>query len=191
MISSIKGDISKILKDSIIIENSIGMGYEVNCNDKTIGNLIEGQSVKMLIHTHITQDDIKLFGFLDDRDLNLFKMLIPVSGVGPRMALSILEVSPEDFALAIVENNVTNLTKIKGIGKKTAERLIVELKANIKSFASDISSKGDISVLEEAKYALLSLGFNASSVELALEECSETKTVEDLIKLALIKLHNK
>lgn len=191
MIYSVKGEVFRILKDSIVIENSVGIGYEIICNNKTLSQIKEGDNIRIITYTHIIQDDMKLFGFLNERELNLFKMLITVNGVGCRVAQSILEVEPNIFINAIVNDDAKSLTKIKGIGLKTAQRIIVELKNTIKTISVEDDNKIDISEnIIDAKYALLALGYDVKNVDSVMEGINQSASTDEIIKEALALLNN-
>ena len=191
MIYSVKGEVFRILKDSIVIENSVGIGYEIICNNKTLSQIKEGDNIRIITYTHIIQDDMKLFGFLNERELNLFKMLITVNGVGCRVAQSILEVEPNIFINAIVNDDAKSLTKIKGIGLKTAQRIIVELKNTIKTISVEDDNKMDISEnIIDAKYALLALGYDVKNVDSVMEGINQSASTDEIIKEALALLNN-
>lgn len=191
MIYSVKGEVFRILKDSIVIENSVGIGYEIICNNKTLSQIKEGDNIRIITYTHIIQDDMKLFGFLNERELNLFKMLITVNGVGCRVAQSILEVEPNIFINAIVNDDAKSLTKIKGIGLKTAQRIIVELKNTIKTIFVEDDNKMDISEnIIDAKYALLALGYDVKNVDSVMEGINQSASTDEIIKEALALLNN-
>lgn len=191
MIYSVKGEVFRILKDSIVIENSVGIGYEIICNNKTLSQIKEGDNVRIITYTHIIQDDMKLFGFLNERELNLFKMLITVNGVGCRVAQSILEVEPNIFINAVINDDAKSLTKIKGVGLKTAQRIIVELKNTIKSISMEDDNQVGISEnIIDAKYALLALGYNIKNIDTVMECINQTASTDEIIKEALVLLNN-
>lgn len=189
MIYFINGQVYKILKDSVIIENNAGIGYEVICNNNTLSKLKENENIRMTTYTHIIQDDIKLFGFSDERELKMFKMLITVNGVGCKMALSMLEVDPNLFINAILSDDAKGLTKIKGVGLKTAQRIIIELKNSVKSLEFENNTSVDDESIQEAKYALLALGYSKKEIDSAMESVDNSKDTESIIKELLVKLN--
>lgn len=186
MIYSIKGYIDKILDDSVVIESKDGIGYEVFCNKKTLAQLKEEEFVKLITYTHLTQDNIALFGFSDQRELSLFKKLIGVNGVGCKMAISILELESESLVEAILNDDVKVFTKIKGVGAKTAQRIILELKGKVKTL--EFSSEKN-EAIEDAKYALAALGYSVRDIESALDNINTSMPVESIIKCALVNLN--
>ena len=186
MIYSIKGYVDSVLDESVIIESKSGMGFEIICNKKILSQLKEEEFVKLITYTHLTQDNISLFGFLDQRELSLFKKLISVNGVGCKMAVSILEVESESLVEAILNNDFKVLTKIKGVGSKTAQRIILELKGKVEKLEFSVEKNEDI---EDAKYALAALGYKAKDIESVLENINESMSLESIIKHALSKLN--
>ena len=190
MIYSVKGEVFRKLKDSIVVENSVGIGYEIICNNKTLSQLTEGENRRIITYTHIMQDDMKLFGFLDERELNLFKMLISVNGVGCKLAQTILEVDPNIFLNAIINEDAKSLTKIKGVGLKTAQRIIIELKNTAKLNYSNTEATMPNECVNDAKYALLALGYSNSDIETILGDLDSCESTEEAIKKALVALNS-
>ena len=194
MISYVKGTLVEKTPARIVVE-SAGVGYEILVPLSSFDVIGEvGSQVKIYTYFHVREDSHTLFGFATPEERKLFQMLISVSGIGPRSALTILSgVSVEDFCEAIVTEQVDFLTAISGIGKKTAQRLIVELKNRI----SDVRVRVEVgarkpgmqSMISEAVQALVSLGFPRASARKAVEKCiSEADReldVEELIRGAL------
>lgn len=194
MIAYIKGSLEMKLNDSVIVETG-GVGYKIfmpqNAIDKC-GNL--GDIVKIHTHYHVREDNISLYGFLTSEELRMFELLIGVSGIGAKSALTILaNVEPHQFALAVITNNDERLTKIPGIGKKTAARMVLELKDKMKIELEDqeVNSKVEESIsidenVNEAMSALQVLGYNRKEIEKAFEkEKLSNLTVEDIIRKGL------
>ena len=186
MIYCIKGYVDSILDDSVVIESKDGIGFEVICNKKTLSQLKEEEFVKLITYTHLTQDNVSLFGFLEQRELSLFKKLIGVNGVGCKMAISILELESESLVEAILKDDFKVLTKIKGVGSKTAQRIILELKGKVKML--EFSGKKN-EAIEDAKYALAALGYNVRDIESVLDNINKSMSVECIIKYALAELN--
>lgn len=195
MIAYLKGEISYKSPTYLIIETG-GVGYHVNISLNSYGQIQALEKVQMLIHTHITDDAHTLYGFVDEAERSLFKHLISVSGVGPNSARVILSgMSPEETRSAIIGDNVAAFQRIKGIGPKTAKRVILDLKDKIiRDSGADnvlVHVKGN-TTREEALSALVALGFNTAQVQKALNRVKPenlgTGTVEELIKLALKQL---
>lgn len=179
MIGSIKGKI--ILKrEKFIILETAGVGYKINVSPDTLSRLAprkiseqNEREVSFWIHTHVREDALDLYGFLDYPELEFFEMLISVSGIGPKGALAILGItSIETLSKAIGTGDTSYLTKISGIGKKTAEKIVIELRDKIadkiKNETGGNSLKGELDVLE----ALKSLGYSQSEAREALKKVS-------------------
>ena len=192
MFAYIKGSLEIKSTNYIVIEAG-GIGYKIYMSPKSIGTIGNvGENVKVHTHYHVREDDISLYGFNTEEELRMFEILISVSGVGVKSALTMLsDISPASFAMAVINDDVTRLTKVPGVGKKTAQRLILELKDKLKS--EDISgeeiSKTDIKedkIDNDAIIALKVLGYNKKEIEQALEKIDiRDLTVEDTIKTAL------
>ncbi len=187
-----------IKKAPQILIDCNGVGYEVDVSMSTFYQLPEeGDKVAIWTHLLIKDDQHALVGFHTDQERQLFRQLIRVNGVGPKMALTILSgISEADFILCIQSGDVATLTRLPGVGKKTAERLIVEMKDKIGGFAATpdslapgipVSSHRG-SAVEEAVEALLALGYRPTDASKMITRASETvtdNTAENLIKQAL------
>ena len=194
MYQYIKGSIEGKANNYVVIE-AYGVGYKIfmpqNAIDKC-GNL--GDIVKIHTYYYVREDNISLYGFLTAEELRMFELLIGVSGIGAKSALTILaNVEPHQFALAVITNNDERLTKIPGIGKKTAARMILELKDKMKIEleGQEVVEKAEEALntnenISEAISALLVLGYNRKEVEKAFEkENLENLSVEDIIRKGL------
>ena len=179
-----------------------GVGYRCLTTSTTLANLPPvGEEVKLYTHLSIRENDIDLFGFGDKRELSCFKMLISVSGIGPKMGLSILStLSPDKVALAIAAGDYKMFTNCQGVGKKTAERILLELRDKIANDDLVGAAKGSDSGLlaisqkeniNEAMNALLVLGYSRGEAATALSGQDESLPVEDLIRQALRALAAK
>jgi Holliday junction DNA helicase RuvA len=193
MIEYIKGNITRITPTFVIIETG-GIGYLVNISINTF-SLLEGKTdFKILIHEVIREDAHQLFGFADDGEREIFRLLISVSGVGANTARMMLSsLSPGEIEKAIASSDVHVLQGVKGIGLKTAQRIIVDLKDKIGKHAGsgEIFSFTDNTNREEALSALVMLGFAKSAVVKVLDKIireEKSLTVEDMIKRALKNL---
>jgi Holliday junction DNA helicase RuvA len=193
MIDYIKGTIIKITPAFLTIESG-GIGYFVNISLTTYVKLDGKEEYKVLVHEVIREDAHQLFGFADQEEREIFRLLISVSGVGAataRMMLSSL--SPEEIQKAIIGSEVNLLKSVKGIGLKTAQRIIVDLKDKLgkPSETSEIFAFSDNTKREEALSALVMLGFAKSAVAKVLDRILKDErnlSVEDLIKRALKNL---
>jgi holliday junction DNA helicase RuvA len=193
MIEYIKGNITQITPTFVIVETS-GIGYFINISLTTFSNLENKSDVRILIHEVIREDTHQLFGFSEKGEREIFRHLISVSGVGANTARMMLSsLSPSEIEKAIVGSDVNILQSVKGIGLKTAQRIIVDLKEKLGKQASggEIFAISDNTNREEALSALVMLGFARSAVVKVLEKIMREEknlTVEDLIKRALKNL---
>lgn len=192
MIGHLTGKIITI-KPTLILLDVNGVGYEIRISINTFERISGKESISLFIYTNVKEDSITLFGFYSEVEKDMFELLITINGVGPKSALSLLSgISTDDLKQAIVTNNVERMIAVPGIGRKTAERLILELKNKVR----DIKDEGIIStkpsLQKEAVIALTTLGYNYSSSEKAvnkilseLPDCS----LEELIKRSLKELN--
>lgn len=201
MISYIKGNLADIEKDSIVIDVA-GIGWHVFVPGQVIDRLpLVGKPVKIYTWLQVREDAMTLFGFLTKDDLNIFKMLLGVSGVGPKNALAILSVmTTDDLRFAILADDAKTISKTPGIGTKTAQRLILELKDKVSfedafeqkmAHAKEADVQSDASgVKAEAVMALTALGYSSSEAFKALDgiEITQDMEVEQLLKQALKKM---
>lgn len=199
MIGSIKGQIT-FKNDKFIIVETGGVGYKISVSPDTLSRLDahrlhSGQNdsiVSFWIHTHVREDILDLYGFLDIKELEFFEMLINVSGIGPKGALGILGIaSIETLQRAISTGDIAYLTKISGIGKKTAEKIIIELRDKMQN--KNTEEKGGSSLRDEldALEALKSLGYSQNEAREALKEVSPEANTNTKIREALKILANK
>ena len=195
MIGSIKGSVSYLGPDFCLLETAGGVGYRVFMPAALLAQLALGAQVKVHTHTAVREDAILLYGFLSQEYYNLFELLLGVSGVGPKMALGILSaIKPEAFYLAVQSRDVKTLTKLPGIGKKTAERMLLELKDKVgaangeagSDFGESIASGGSGAVAE-AMEALASLGYSNSEIMPVLKQIPDAEKLsgEEVLRQAL------
>ena len=187
MISFLKGRVEDIGRDFVEIDVN-GVGYRVFSSKTTLGRLTQGELVKLHTQMILREDSMSLFGFIHKEELYLFEKLISVSGIGPKAALSILSsMPPADFAGLIVGERIEDLMKIPGVGRKTGERLILELKDKLDIYCDESFSPEPVAdSRREALEALVSLGFEAASVRRVLAGIDEEETdTARLIKLCL------
>lgn len=171
MIAFLKGFIEEKRSDSVLLDVQ-GVGYKVEVSNETIDQLESaGSEIKLLIYHHITENDQRLFGFFSKDEKQLFEHLITVKGVGPKLGLTILSGLPAaNLISAITGGDAIALSRVPGIGKKTAERIIVELREKLKTMGSGIDREAvssNAGVLEEAVQALVALGFKPKESEQA------------------------
>ena len=187
------------LEGGLAVIDCGGVGYACATTNYTLSQLKKGAQAKLYTYLNVREDAMELFGFADQSELRSFKLLIGVSGVGPRAALSILSaVTPQQLALAVVTEDEKALTAANGIGKKTAQRVILELKdklAGEEAFAS--GAKGGVSVSaavphskkSEAQAALAVLGYGSAEINAALKDIDvDALTLEDIIRQALKRM---
>jgi Holliday junction DNA helicase RuvA len=205
MISSLHGILEKASVTELIV-NVNGVGYEVFVPLSTFDQLPpEGQKVSLFIHTNVKEDAIQLFGFAAEIEKKIFRLLVnQVTGIGPKLALNVLSaVSPGNLCSAIADGNAKALGKISGIGKKTAERIVLELRSRMKDEAfialsgqgSGKSVPESSKACEDAILALVQLGFKyenaAKTVHEAAKEMKDSdRNSENLIRTTLAKLNS-
>ena len=211
MLAYIKGKLEIKMTGYVVIDVG-GLGYKIFMSDtgiERLGNI--GETVKVHTYYRVREDDISIFGFNTQEELKMFELLISVSGVGAKTALTMLTVcEPSEFALAVISEDIKTLTTIPGIGPKSAKRIILELKDKIKKEQQieelTNASKGikqntqtnikvkqaiqDDNKIQEAIAALQVLGYNRKSIEKAFEKIENKKelSTEDLIKKGLLVL---
>ena len=193
MFAYIKGSLEQKANNFVVIDVQ-GIGYRIFMPSNSIeklGNI--GDIVKVYTHYYVREDNISLYGFSSNEELRMFELLISVSGIGAKSGVAMLsEITPSAFAIAIISNDVSTLTRIPGIGKKTAERMILELKDKLKTEAA-IEKYEDVKVaivkngkVEEAIAALQVLGYNKKEIEQVLEKLNvKDLELEEIIKQAL------
>jgi Holliday junction DNA helicase RuvA len=188
MIASLAGIIDAVSKDSLIV-NVNGIGFKIAVTTTVLSEMgITGREVKLYTHFHVREDDMSLFGFGSLDELKLFETLISVSGLGPKTGMAMLSaMSADQVAMAIASGSVEILTTIPGIGKKTADRLILELKDKVGGVM--ISSPAGKAAQENADVvsALVSLGYSVQETTRAVNALPSGKklTLENKVKLAL------
>lgn len=189
MFSYIKGTLEIKTLNYIVIDVN-GVGFKIFMSESAIQRLDEtGKNIKIFTHMQVKEDDISLYGFITNEELRMFELLISVSGVGAKSAINMLSsITPSKFALAVISNDVKTLTKIPGIGPKSAQRIILELKDKLKT--EDSITKDDIEIknsiiednkLEEAIQALKVLGYTRQEIENVIKKIDTTNlSIEDL-----------
>lgn len=198
MYAHVRGIADTVLADRVIVE-AAGVGYELFCSANTLRKLVPGQTVKLFTHFHIAQDSIALFGFYTESERAMFRKLISVSRIGPKVALNVLSVlSPEDVALAVLTDNAAAFKAVPGMGKKTVERVILELKDKVDAAddavftpaVKEVSSSAPMRA--DAIAALVALGYDGAVAGRAVAAVPDCERVEDMIKASLRELaHSK
>ena len=196
MIYSVNGTV-EVIEPNLAVIDCGGVGYACRTTANTISQLKIGETAKLLTYLAIREDAAELFGFADTAELNCFKMLISVSGVGPKAALSILSgMTPQSFALCVASGDSKTLTNAPGIGKKTAERIVLELKDKVSKQDVAAGVKGSpmpvvaaaSNTVAEAVSALMVLGYTNTEATNALSGLDPASPADELIKAGLKKL---
>ncbi|MCD7873314.1 MAG: Holliday junction branch migration protein RuvA [Clostridiales bacterium] len=197
MIYNVKGELTYTDPQFVVIECG-GIGFKCFTSLTTVKSIGKtGSSVNLFTYLSVKEDAMDLFGFSTLEELNFFKLLITVSGVGPKAAVSVLsELSPEKLAVAVASADVKAITKANGVGKKTAERIVLELKDKMSSLsgssefsaASSAASVSDDSASGEAVAALVALGFGQSDAAVAVGQMDKSLSADEMIRLGLKQL---
>ncbi len=201
MIAYIKGELSGVYTENIVMEQG-GIGYEISVPASVMPQLPPlGEKLKIYTYLYVREDAMKLYGFLTREDLEIFKLLITVSGIGPKGALGILSViTPDDLKFAILAGDVKAIAKAPGIGQKTAGKVVLELKDKLKLSevfeeslhtngrkSTEVESGENADIRNEAVQALTALGYGSTEALKAVRQVkiTEDMSVEDLLKQSL------
>lgn len=199
MIYNVSGKLT-VVGNNFAVVNCGGVGFKCNTTMNTLKSVGKiGTDVTLFTYLNVREDALELFGFSTSEELDCFKLLISVNGIGPKAAISILsELTPDKLALCIASGDFKALTKAQGVGKKIAERAVLELKDKIQGVvAMDTSVVADIgrvsavsqnSAAQEAVEALVALGFNQSEASLAVSKLDTSLTVDEMIRKGLSAL---
>lgn len=197
MYSYIKGTVEEIYLDRIVLENN-GIGYEINVSSFTAQSVQKGKDAKIFTKLIVREDDMSLCGFASRKELEMFKLLTSVSKIGPKVGLGILScATPPQLSAYILSEDIAKLSKCPGVGKKTAERIILELKDKVDKESAEFEATLFNQVptgleLDEAVEALLALGYsNVEAKEAVQKFKKDGLKTEDLIKKALTYLMTK
>lgn len=187
MISLLQGKIHDI-RGNILTLLVGGVGYQVHISAYTAGKLSSATEATLYIHTHVREETLQLFGFLELEELEMFELLISISGIGPKVGLSILAIAdPKTIRTAIVNKDPSILTSVSGVGKKTAERVIVELQNKVSEV--DIHDLDTALGDKEALEALTALGYSAGQARDVLKALPKEETdISTRIRMALQRL---
>ncbi len=198
MLSYMIGDVAEITATGIVLDHN-GIGYEITLSAGDINRIHLNTEVKIYTHLQLRENEVSLFGFLSREDLTLFRLLIGVNGIGPKGAVAILSVlSADDLRFAIAAEDDKTIAKAPGIGKKTAQRVIIDLKDKI-DFVDAVTTKAENGIAEntaggsdertEAILALNALGYSSAEALRAIHDLDTTDmTVEQIIKEGLKRL---
>ena len=192
----VSGTVAEIGPNLAVIDCG-GVGYACATTNYTISRLKKGERAKLFTYLHVREEIFELFGFSSQQELSSFKMLIGVSGVGPKAALAILSsTTPNNLALSIVTGDEKALTAAPGIGKKIAQRIILELKDKLAKEQTSFSSDGPVPIIAaggankagEASAALAVLGYGTPEIAAALKGVDMEQPLEEIIRQALKKM---
>ena len=195
MIGFLRGKVAGLKTDYCLLDVG-GVGYRVFIPNNTRCKLTLNETAMLYTYMNVYQDGITLYGFYTEEEYDVFQLLIGVSGIGPKVALGILSaITVAALCKAIQNKQATLLTKLPGIGKKSAERLILELKDKMALAASDdealsLSMEGEVAddILSEAMAALTALGYSQAEITPVLKKAAKGKSTEEIVKLALKEL---
>ena len=195
MIGYISGNLISASNGTVILETG-GVGYEIACSAQAYETVVNQGKGALYTYLNVREDGFYLYGFISPEEKSMFLKLVSVSGVGPKMGITVLSAMPlHDLAFIIASQDVKSLSKVKGVGKKTAERIILELRENISSLdlpegGKKSTAKNSVavpSVNDDAVIALMSLGFSRAESEAAVAAAMErgADTIETIITIAL------
>lgn len=193
MYAYIRGAVDEVLLDRAVVE-AAGVGYELLCSGMTLKKLLPGDTAKLYTHLHLAEGVMALYGFYEPEERDMFRRLISVTRVGPKLALAVLtHLTPSDVRAAILTDNAAAFDRVPGMGKKSAQRVLLELREHV---GADMLSAGSApakspdgqDIRAEAVAALVSLGYDGLSASRAVTAVPAASGVEDLITKALRQL---
>ena len=188
MIGYLRGNLISVKPTQILLDVN-GVGYLINISISTFENISDKKSVSLNIYTSVKEDSITLFGFFNETEKEMFELLISVNGIGPKLALSILSgIQVDELKAAIEAGNVSRLVAIPGVGRKTAERVVLELRSKVDKIKEGEEKGASYNIKQEAVSALTTLGYNYKQAESAVRDILNTSkdiSLEELIKRAL------
>ncbi|MBE7091725.1 MAG: Holliday junction branch migration protein RuvA [Clostridiales bacterium] len=197
MYAFISGTVEEIDLSGVVINNN-GIGYYIQCPTTVLNSVSIGENAKIYTYQHVREDAIILYGFINKEDRTMFLRLISVSGIGPKIAIQVLSaLSASELAIILVGGDASMLTKVPGIGKKTAQRLILELREKVDNdelvnTSVNKATTVNSTMISDAIYALNALGYTsqeaAKAVEMVASECKDT---ESIIKAVLKNLDRR
>jgi Holliday junction DNA helicase RuvA len=192
VIGYLQGNLISSTPETVLLDVN-GVGYEVHVSLSTLQEIERhaGERLRLFIHTHLREDEIALFGFWTEREKQLFLHLVGVSGIGPRLARAVLSgMAPDDLIAALAAGDLGRLSSIPGIGKKTAERMILELREKVRGLAGSVPDR-PAPADQDVVSALVNLGYKASQAERAVAEVRREKPdapFNDLLRASLNRL---
>ncbi|HHX58523.1 MAG TPA: Holliday junction branch migration protein RuvA [Candidatus Moranbacteria bacterium] len=187
MIRKLTGKLDSVGQGYVVLEVG-GIGYRVFATEVTVGRLAKlfsEEEAVLFIYTHVREDQLALYGFETKEELDLFELLISISGVGPKAAINILTIAtPSIIKNAVLKNDISPLTKVSGIGKKTAERIVLELQNKVEQISPEKQQEAESG--QEVIEALMAMGYSAAEAREAIKQIpSSIKDESERIKLAL------
>lgn len=190
MLAKIKGTI-EYLKDNYAVVDVGGLGYKIFLSAYSFGKIAGQSQIELFLHTHVREDTLALYGFLTADELDMFELLISISGIGPKAGLGILSIAtPQTIKTAILNEDSSILTKVSGVGRKTAERVILELRNKVSDMPG--SEKDEAVSDSDAIEALVSMGYSVSEARDALKMVStDIKDIGQRVGAALRSLGKK
>ena len=189
MIGYLNGTVKFLFGDSCILDVH-GVGYKVSVDAATRQNLTVGDAAEFFVHTAVRQDAIILFGFGDAATLELFELLLTVSGIGAKTAQGVVsKISASELARAVATQDIKTLTRLPGLGKKSAERILLELKNKVRCQVSAVSAQANSTTRDEAAEALDALGYTQAEISAVFDKAPSDASTEQLIKFALRELN--
>ena len=195
MIAYLSGNVKFLFDDACILDVH-GVGYKIFVDAQTRQTLKLGAAEAFFIHTAVREDSINLFGMKNPAAFELFELLLTVSGIGAKSALAIVsKISAREFARAVALQDLKTLTRLPGVGKKSAERILLELKGKVQSLAENFSAEEiqpaeiQSTAQDDATEALEALGYTAAEISAAFDKAPTNSTSEQLIKFALKELN--
>lgn len=186
MIGFLSGTIHK-LTDALIIKTTSGVGYKVETGPSLFLRLQDGEEVEMFIYTHVKEDALKLFGFKTQKDISLFELVLSVSGVGPKTALALVDTGAERLVTAVQNADVSFFSSIPRVGKKLAQKIIIELKSKLGGL-KDLDLSPLSQTEQDVMDGLLGLGFPETHIHDVLKTLDTKQPVETVLKEAVKKL---
>ncbi|MDZ4228370.1 MAG: Holliday junction branch migration protein RuvA [Candidatus Levybacteria bacterium] len=187
MISFIKGTIQNTSKDSVVVETSSGVGYEIFLSKTIAIKYSIGKEVSFFTYLKVSESSMDLYGFENSEQKEFFQLLLSVSGVGPKSAMNILNLgSIDEIKNAIAREDVKYLTAVQGMGQKTAERLVVELKTKIGKIGGSKVMSGDSQIMADVIDGLASMGYGKEEAKNAVQSIdAKKKSTEEVLREAL------
>lgn len=190
MFAQITGTIIKTTDASVIVDTG-AIAYEIQLSDKNLDLIETDKSVSLWTYLHVTESALYLFGFWEYEEREMFKLLISISGVGPKLALKILgHATPDEIQVAVIDSDPALFKSVSGIGNKNAQRIILELQNRLGKLGTDVVQKTRIKSdeIDTIHAALAGLGYHRPEIQKALKEIEPEQTTEEKIKQILKKL---